>query len=258
MSLTNPKTVVTEERLSEFYQGILPYLGGMPEILANKFSKSDLYSPNEKMIGQWTDGKPLYQKTIEITDFSAITTGARNWYVLYNSQDTIYDQVFIKQDATFMSWDGDGQKWRAEPNEYLLDSLTPPSYSVIRPWVDSTGVLHISILNSGTSTPYKGSYNNKKLYVTIQYTKTTDSAISIGNDTDYSTTEKIVGTWIDGKPIYQKTVFFGGLPNNTTKQVNLPSCRAYCGKTDITVISTADVSSYPNAYATIQYTKTTD
>lgn len=28
---------------------------------------------------------------------------------------------------------------------------------------------------------------------------------SAGNYIDYSTTEKIVGTWIDGKPIYQKT-----------------------------------------------------
>ena len=28
MSLTNPKSVVTEERLEEFYIGILPYLGG--------------------------------------------------------------------------------------------------------------------------------------------------------------------------------------------------------------------------------------
>ena len=42
--------------------------------------------------------------------------------------------------------------------------------------------------------------------MTIQYTKTTDSSIAIGSDTDYSTTEKIVGTWIDGKPLYQKTI----------------------------------------------------
>ncbi len=41
--------------------------------------------------------------------------------------------------------------------------------------------------------------------VILRYTKTTDSAISIGNETDYSTTEKAVGTWIDGKIVYQKT-----------------------------------------------------
>ena len=37
----------------------------------------------------------------------------------------------------------------------------------------------------------------------------------------YSTTEqKTPFTWIDGKPIYKKTVDFGWLPNNTTKNVN--------------------------------------
>ena len=43
-------------------------------------------------------------------------------------------------------------------------------------------------------------------YVTIQYTKTTDTAISIGEATEYSTEEKVVGTWIDGKPVYEITL----------------------------------------------------
>lgn len=36
-------------------------------------------------------------------------------------------------------------------------------------------------------------------------------------DNIYSTEETIVGTWIDGKPIYRKVIDFGALPNNTTK-----------------------------------------
>lgn len=37
----------------------------------------------------------------------------------------------------------------------------------------------------------------------------------------YSTTEqKTPFTWIDGKPIYKKTIDYGWLPNNTTKNVN--------------------------------------
>ena len=37
----------------------------------------------------------------------------------------------------------------------------------------------------------------------------------------YTTTEqKTPFTWIDGKPIYKKTIDFGALPNNTNKQVN--------------------------------------
>ena len=38
MSLTNPNKVVTEERLADFYQSILPYLGGMPDVCGGGFA----------------------------------------------------------------------------------------------------------------------------------------------------------------------------------------------------------------------------
>jgi hypothetical protein len=37
---------------------------------------------------------------------------------------------------------------------------------------------------------------------------------------EYSTTEKVVGTWINGKPIYRKVIDFGALPNASTKRVD--------------------------------------
>jgi microcystin-dependent protein len=36
---------------------------------------------------------------------------------------------------------------------------------------------------------------------------------------NYSTEEKVVGTWIDGKPIYRKVIDFGIFPNSTHKEV---------------------------------------
>lgn len=36
---------------------------------------------------------------------------------------------------------------------------------------------------------------------------------------NYSTDEHIVGKWIDGSPLYEKTVSFGALPNATSKTV---------------------------------------
>lgn len=33
---------------------------------------------------------------------------------------------------------------------------------------------------------------------------------------NYSTTEQVIGTWIDGKPLYQKTVTFGRVSNNSS------------------------------------------
>lgn len=40
-----------------------------------------------------------------------------------------------------------------------------------------------------------------------------------GGGVRYSTTEHIIGTWIDGKPLYEITVDFGKLPNNAVKNV---------------------------------------
>ena len=40
-------------------------------------------------------------------------------------------------------------------------------------------------------------------------------AIVIGDANNYSTTERLVGKWINGKPIYRKTISIDALPNNT-------------------------------------------
>lgn len=36
----------------------------------------------------------------------------------------------------------------------------------------------------------------------------------------YSTTEKVVGTWLDNSPVYEKVVEVGALANNSAKSVN--------------------------------------
>ena len=110
----------------------------------------------------------------------------------------------------------------------------------------------------------------------------------------YSTEEQIIGEWIDGKPIYQKTVNFGALPNATIKNVahninnigyvvsinavatngtyylelnyapqsdfntSTPRANVYLNGTQITIESgNYNFSSY-SAYITVQYTKSTD
>lgn len=102
----------------------------------------------------------------------------------------------------------------------------------------------------------------------------------------YSTTEHIVGTWIDGKPIYEKTINCGSLPNNTSKNVArlsdidlLIDMRGFAYTTgnfrplpfagggnndirvdyimgDLRIVTFSDWSSY-TGYVTLQYTKAT-
>lgn len=106
----------------------------------------------------------------------------------------------------------------------------------------------------------------------------------------YSTSEQRVGTWVNGKPIYKKTVDTGTMPNNTRKQVahgisNLSfiismSGAAYGSNTfvpipyadttaasavglfadssNIILFSGANMSYLTTSYVTLYYTKTTD
>ena len=108
---------------------------------------------------------------------------------------------------------------------------------------------------------------------------------------DYSTTEQDTGLkWIDGKPIYQKTVNVGALPNTSASYVahgilnidtivsnmgcakngdgtNLPlpnistnltyAIQVSVTSTDIVIQTGVDRSAF-SGYVTLQYTKTTD
>ena len=254
--------IATKADLQRMYNKMLPYLGGMPEMVANKFSKGDLYSTDERMIGQWIDGKPLYQKVYNI---EAITLASESW------NETSIDGTNMNEIIYVRGYD-------SNPPVTLFEYLGA--------WINpSTKKVNIyNARNNGTPVLRR---------VILQYTKTTDSPISIGSDTDYSIEEKIVGTWIDGKPLYQKTIDCGVLPNNTTKSVNTNILNAsklinysatafgtnnngimaiprlwldgngnvYIGfSADLTVINFATTSdrSNMNAYCTLQYTKTTD
>ena len=191
MSVQNPERVVTKQDLADFYQGILPYLGGMPDILANKFSKGDMYSTDEKMIGQWIDGKPLYAKTVNFGSLPNQTTK--------RVASGLTDELVVFIEACAVSSAG----------SRLIPAVPDPtSAQASFTWgiaMEYDASTHEIIIQCGTD---RSSYTG---YVLLKYTKTSDSAVSIGNDTDYSTAEKIVGTWIDGRPIWQKTVS-GAMP----------------------------------------------
>ena len=189
MSLTNPNTPVSQQDLQDFYHKLLPYMGGSFGMIANKFSKGDMYSTDEKMIGQWIDGKPLYQRSVSVP--SNVTLSSSSTFVDVVAFDTT---GCVPKNIVLLRNDG-------SENLYCGDI----SYFV---GADTNGNIKARTA-FGQTTIFAGTV------LTVQYTKTTDSAISIGDDTDYSTTEKIVGTWIDGKPIYQVTVQ-NTLPNCST------------------------------------------
>lgn len=110
-----------------------------------------------------------------------------------------------------------------------------------------------------------------------------DALDEIKDSLTYSTSEHIIGEWIDGRTIYEITVDCGALPNNTTKVVSIgalgqdifislqgiairddkavtydlsgmPDLKWYVASTGVNIITTTNYSSY-NAYVTFRYVK---
>ena len=236
-----------------------------------KIPREQIYSTTEKVVGCWTDGRPVYQKTINFGTLPNATTKAVNHSI------SNFGVLVSAKGAFWNSSKSSGAIPFAWPTSLVGSADNNVSCSVTTTQI---------IIAAGSD---MSQYTNS--YVTLQYTKTTDSANSFnyGDPNEYSTTEKIVGTWVDGKPLYQKTINFGALPNTTSKSVNhgvsnpsikrifgyttngtsvatLPfvgtgsdsgsnNIAIYATATQIIVEALRDRSAYTTTYVTIQYTK---
>lgn len=157
-----------------------------------------IYSEEEQEIGVWTDGKPLYKKTFF---FETVANE-------YKDLDDLNIETVCKIDYV-----GDVGSRKIK---YSTGSASSSETAMVKVEYDRS------------STPYMRlsctipSGNDKTAIITLHYTKTTDTAGS-GKWTPqgvpavhYSTDEQIVGTWIDGKTLYQKVVT--GLSINVTNE----------------------------------------
>ena len=180
-----------------------------------------IYSDNERVIGVWRDNKPLYQRTFVL---SSTITVSGSGTLLPNDIQTALADVEIMVDS-----------------ECARDS----TYSAfISPYVYKSGGQWY-ILSADN-------WGNVK-FITLRYTKTTDVAGSGNWNTDgvptvhYSTSEQVIGTWIDGKPLYQRSYkhTLANTPDEDTESFyvgDVPSDIDTLVKMDGTVKS-------PNAYA---------
>lgn len=149
-----------------------------------------IYSTEEREIGVWTDGKPLYQKTVHYGSVTAQTTsiplGIAN-----------VDHIHLCAGGSYIN--------NNKPLPYIhyqTTYLTGGFFSVDTS--DTSFQLRVGAQNitEGISS----------VTITVQYTKTTDTAGS-GTWTPqgvpavhYSTDEHVVGTWIDRSTLYEKTL----------------------------------------------------
>ena len=215
-NITNNSPIVTEQKLTEFYEDIKPFLG-CPAYITQEGDEM-YFSTDEKVIGRWTNGKPLYQKT-----YSCGALPNNNGKTIDSGIDNIERCIYI---------------WGC--------AFSPSTNNMCTlPYVHSTGLSNQILLDFRANkniyintTGNKSSYTES--YVTIQYTNTTDSATTKIEEkpTHYSTDEQVVGTWIDGKPVYQRTWEL----TNVTVGANT--------ETDITVDDSTNIKKIINAYGT--------
>ena len=149
---------------------------------------SNYYSEDEQVVGRWTDGKPLYQKNIVISNLAI----DGNWHSVAHNINNIDNMCFI-----------DGSVKRSDTKAYFsISSYRPDTLQGLLFRVDQTCINYV---NNWISLD--------NAVITLQYTKTTDApgtGPTKGNliylPALYSEEEREVGVWTDGKPLYQKLV----------------------------------------------------
>ncbi len=158
---------------------------------------SDYYSTEERVVGRWTDGKPLYQKT-----FTKTFTGATSNWVLFDDSVSYDKLINILTDQL---------NTNGEVLPILQDKDASPRFRSYNNVIDYYTTITGSVAYA----------------ITLQYTKTTDAAgtgPTPGNliylPSLYSEEEREIGVWVDGKPLYQKTINCGALPNATMKEIS--------------------------------------
>lgn len=257
-------TITNAGTLYANYYIVYGLIGGSNPIFA-----PIIYSDTEREVGTWRDNKPLYAKTWVLTIPSATGT-----YTFNEATPNLENVVHT---------------------EYTLWGLGERGDV---PWYNPATILFSEQTDTGIEFYFaSNNYAGRKIYFTSYYTKTTDVAGSGNWNVDgvpthhYSTNEQVVGTWTDGKPVYERTfnpsIVVGnntiahGITdlkecisitgrtkyNNTNEVLPLPYvsvasnfviCLGNVNASTFLIESGMGFSSFQDCFVTMRYTKTTD
>jgi len=169
MAIQSDETLVTKGDLKELYQDkILPYLGGNAMLATNV---GDYYNTDEKIVGVWVNGKPLYQKTVLCHFANSITEGT-----------DIYERTPIGNNnldfAYVYDWFFDMTTWKVIMNNTawgcIMDTVSNKS-TACNCWASVIYSNDSYDIRLGTN---RHAFEGMSAYVTVRYTKSTDAANS--------------------------------------------------------------------------------
>lgn len=182
---------------------------GSPVTFLSEYA-SACYDTNEREVGCWIDGKPIYQKTTHIGAISANATSAFSVGVGANVVDTMVSYSVIAY-VSSGAW-------------VNLPQPLPSNISSYASYVDNYNKANDTInIITGADRDFSDAF------VTVRYTKTTDVAGS-GKLTPtamptvhYDDTERIIGTWF-GETLYEKVISLtSGITIGSYGHISLPA-----------------------------------
>lgn len=174
MAVQDDNTILKKADLKAYHEQIAGQLGGT---FALRTNNGDYLSTEEKVVGVYIDGKPIYQKSFKVMVTSKpFTSSSRSWL-------TIVDNAMPNRDV---AWIDEGQSyiyWGAADNAVKPLTCTHQT-SNNDYWYFQPSNNHINALSQGTGGLYSiRSVASAYYFITVKYTKTTDqpnSAITSG------------------------------------------------------------------------------
>ena len=123
--------------------------------LENKVNSGHVYSTEERVVGTWIDGRPVYERTVEISD-NRVVSGSFEITVLNNID------FLVSQNVMFRDVYQNGAK-------FILSNYAP----TISGW--SQGSLIYVNSNNVLIFRFDGAGGGLEIFGVIQYIKTTDT-----------------------------------------------------------------------------------
>ncbi len=157
-----------------------------------------IYSNVEREIGVWTDGRPLY----ECTFYSTTKYGNSDTALVLNSQiPSNIDVIDVHTELNIEATDGGNVYKFASTSSGWVSSYYDVTHNIVYAKQTLSSVSNVSTCLTS---------------VILRYTKQADPPGS-GTWTPqgipaihYSTDEKVIGTWLDGSTLYEKTIYYAG------------------------------------------------
>lgn len=209
MAVQNDDTIVTKGDLKNLYADkIAPYLGANMQL---QVGAKDYYSTDEKVVGVWTNGKPLYQKTI---DLGAISANA------WNDESIPLANVDMIMKLAFVGVQTSGR---------FVSEFYRNSGDMLTQWILKmpSDTYPMSLCLTTTSLSHR--------YVTLQYTKTTDTANSAATTVGcYDSTRP--DQWLENTEIYFGNGLYGIRKTGSMNMTKQAHNNVDCGVTAATFV----------------------